>query len=461
MARLTEYTDDDRARAVALFQANGGNAKRTAQLLGVSRSTLRGWIGKIRTERVASTTGVARMPPAELVQDRSLELGNRFEDVAVLALGEGMEEAILKSSAKDRAVVAGIATEKAQLLKGRPTNRNETLSVQLVASVALHDAGDRALTALIGQKRRALSEQWSPGAGGRVEGCGHSHTIRHRTEWFALRHQRHTAAPRYGGTNSQVRTSGSVITRLRPMSRAILGHMRKEPPHGSDSTYKNWACRCERCRKAHAQVGFRQRRKRALKLRRMLVQGLSRWVGSISARAASTSASRRNALAAAGTSASSSRSFWSGCRGENTRCAQQVPRGSAAHRGWARSAVVEPDDVDHGPQRSHGAALPGWVDVPIFGTGAREHDGNVGGADPWRAWSWGPRLPPYRDQLRSVELRQEQRGQEEEVSGMGSGAKKRAAAVSPNVQDARHHSPNLPAVPANPPKAPVKVHKRK
>jgi len=159
MARLTEYTDDDRARAVALFQANGGNAKRTAQLLGVSRSTLRGWIGKIRTERVASTTGVARMPPAELVQDRSLELGNRFEDVAVLALGEGMEEAILKSSAKDRAVVAGIATEKAQLLKGRPTNRNETLSVQLVASVALHDAGDRALTALIGQERRALSEQ--------------------------------------------------------------------------------------------------------------------------------------------------------------------------------------------------------------------------------------------------------------------------------------------------------------
>ena len=47
------------------------------------------------------------------------------------------------------------------------------------------------------------------------------------------------------------------------------------------------------------------------------------------------------------------------------------------------------------------------------------------------------------------------------MSGMGSGAKKRAAAVSPNVQDARHHSPNLPAVPANPPKAPVKVHKRK
>ena len=39
---------------------------------------------------------------------------------------------------------------------------------------------------------------------------------------------------------------------------------------------------------------------------------------------------------------------------------------------------------------------------------------------------------------------------------MGSGAKKRAVAVSPNVQDAKHHSPNLPAVPANPPKAPVR-----
>jgi hypothetical protein len=117
-------------------------------LLGVSRSTLRGWVGKTRSEHVSSTTGIARVPSAELVQDRSLELGNRLEDVAALAIGEGMEEAILRSTAKDRAVVAGIAIEKAQLLKGRPTTRNESLSVTLVASGTLNELGARTLSAL-------------------------------------------------------------------------------------------------------------------------------------------------------------------------------------------------------------------------------------------------------------------------------------------------------------------------
>jgi transposase-like protein len=145
VANMTQYTDDDRARAVVMYQANGGNAKRTAHLLGVSRSTLRGWVGK---DSAGSTNGTARIPPTELVQDRSRELGDRLEDVAALAIGEGMEEAILRSSGKDRAVIAGIAIEKAQLLKGKPTSRDVSLSVTLVASGTLNELGDRTLTVL-------------------------------------------------------------------------------------------------------------------------------------------------------------------------------------------------------------------------------------------------------------------------------------------------------------------------
>jgi hypothetical protein len=47
------------------------------------------------------------------------------------------------------------------------------------------------------------------------------------------------------------------------------------PTHGKESTYTNWGCRCDRCRKTHRETAFRQRRKRARKLLLMKKYGVS------------------------------------------------------------------------------------------------------------------------------------------------------------------------------------------
>jgi hypothetical protein len=138
MARLTEYDDDQVANALAVLHANNGNALKTSELLGIPRSTIRSWAGQ--------TQYTPKSVPNELVQDKTMELAHNLEAVAFMAVGEGLEEAILKASAKDRMIVAGIAIEKRQLLIGAPTSRNASVVIHLAGAGSLRELADRTLS---------------------------------------------------------------------------------------------------------------------------------------------------------------------------------------------------------------------------------------------------------------------------------------------------------------------------
>jgi hypothetical protein len=125
MASHRTFTDDEVAGALATLQANGGNAKRTADTLGISRTTLRGWAGR------HDNTPQPKQVSAELVRDKSVELANNLEALALKSVGLA-DEKVVTASYKDLLIGAGIAIEKVQLLRGRPTQRTESLKISLV-----------------------------------------------------------------------------------------------------------------------------------------------------------------------------------------------------------------------------------------------------------------------------------------------------------------------------------------
>jgi regulatory Fis family protein len=139
MANLTTYTDEQAANALAMLEANGGNAKKTAALLGIPRTTLRAWVG-----RSHSRTARPKKVPAKLVQDRSAEIADSLENLAAKAVGlaDGKAEA---ATYKDLLIGAGIAIEKVQLLRGRATTRSESLRIELVSGESLRALADRVM----------------------------------------------------------------------------------------------------------------------------------------------------------------------------------------------------------------------------------------------------------------------------------------------------------------------------
>jgi hypothetical protein len=138
MARLTTYDDKRVEQAMAILHANGGNALKTSELTGIPRSTLRSWAGQTKFQ--------PRTVNSQAVADKTVELAHRLEHVALLAVGPDMDAALANASAKDRAIVAGIAIEKRQLLIGAPTSRNETLRIELVAHGTLQELADRTMS---------------------------------------------------------------------------------------------------------------------------------------------------------------------------------------------------------------------------------------------------------------------------------------------------------------------------
>ena len=139
MANLTTYTDEQVANALALLRANGGNAKRTATQLGISRSTLRGWAG-----RLDNKTGHSKEVPPALVDEQAHEmaigldvLAGRIRDKVAAAL-DGVP--ITKASEiRDLLVSLGITIEKASFARGGPTSRTASVTVSLVAGPSLQE----------------------------------------------------------------------------------------------------------------------------------------------------------------------------------------------------------------------------------------------------------------------------------------------------------------------------------
>ena len=123
-----EAAPEVKAAALALLEANGGNLKRTAQELGMSRSTLRSWAGRM-TQR--SRAVLHKDTPREVVDELAgkwKRLADRSVDVALQAMEALTPEQIQQIKPKDireLAVTGAVATEKNQLLTGKPTDRVE------------------------------------------------------------------------------------------------------------------------------------------------------------------------------------------------------------------------------------------------------------------------------------------------------------------------------------------------
>lgn len=133
------FTDDEIVSALARLQANGGNAKKTAAELGISRTTLRGWAG-----RHDNKTGTSKRVPKDDVDAKSKARANRFDEITDLIHDKvvaGIEAVEVKSSldVRNLLVGAGITTEKASFSRGGPTSRVENLRVSLIDPDALRD----------------------------------------------------------------------------------------------------------------------------------------------------------------------------------------------------------------------------------------------------------------------------------------------------------------------------------
>lgn len=110
------------ADTLAVYHALGGNALRTAQMQGVSDSTVRRWAAK------ASKNAKRNKAIAEKSEQKKDALAVLWENLAQRALGSITLAKLERAGAKDLATVAGIATEKKRLVSGESTQITETFS---------------------------------------------------------------------------------------------------------------------------------------------------------------------------------------------------------------------------------------------------------------------------------------------------------------------------------------------
>ncbi len=117
MARNRQYSEDDKATALAALAANDGNVLRTAQDLGIPEPTIRKW---------KNGQGVVQ----EVVQKcerKKEELSSIFDRAARVYLEHAMNpETLARVGGKDAIIAAATATDKKQLLNSLPTTIHGT-----------------------------------------------------------------------------------------------------------------------------------------------------------------------------------------------------------------------------------------------------------------------------------------------------------------------------------------------
>jgi transposase-like protein len=113
MAQKRQYTEDDKATALAALAANGGNIRRTARELNIPATTLRKW---------QAGTGVNQACAHKGAQKKA-ELDSLFEQAAQVYLGRALDEgAVAKTPGKDAIIAAATATDKMRLLREQATS---------------------------------------------------------------------------------------------------------------------------------------------------------------------------------------------------------------------------------------------------------------------------------------------------------------------------------------------------
>jgi transposase-like protein len=117
-----QYSDSDKALALATLDANGGDVRKTAKTLKMPESTLSDW---------SKNRGVNK-EVTEIREVKKKELSEKLEEVAYkltdnLMIRAESELSILVPM-KDVATSLGIVVDKMQLLKGKPTSINKNLT---------------------------------------------------------------------------------------------------------------------------------------------------------------------------------------------------------------------------------------------------------------------------------------------------------------------------------------------
>lgn len=122
MGRKRQYSDNDKAVALATLDANGGDVPKTAKMLKVPPSTLADW---------SKNRGVNK----EVTEIRDIKKGGLADNLEKVAykLTENLSiraesELSVLVPMKDMATSLGIVIDKMQLLKGEPTAINKNLT---------------------------------------------------------------------------------------------------------------------------------------------------------------------------------------------------------------------------------------------------------------------------------------------------------------------------------------------
>lgn len=111
-----QYSDNDKATALAALDANGGNVNKTAKQLGISESTLRSWVNGRGTN----------VEIADLRERKKDQLAGRLVEIAHLLI-DAMPAKITDANLQQSATTLGITIEKIQLLDGSATERTEVI----------------------------------------------------------------------------------------------------------------------------------------------------------------------------------------------------------------------------------------------------------------------------------------------------------------------------------------------
>lgn len=114
MAKRRRYSDAERAEVLAALVANGNNVQRTAGSTGVPAATITYW-----------AKGQCHPSVANLSEQKKAPLADLFETFVSRVLSLTTDADIQGATLRDRFTAAGIAIDKARLLRGEPTAINE------------------------------------------------------------------------------------------------------------------------------------------------------------------------------------------------------------------------------------------------------------------------------------------------------------------------------------------------
>lgn len=133
MGKGREYSDDEKAAAMAALAAQGGDIGATARSLGIPAKTLRNWSKGQHLSPLASATAVIK----------KARLSDAIEDVLWFFLPH-FEKKVPEASMGSLATAFGILTDKMRLLRGEAININQQVATPEDAQAKVRELAERA-----------------------------------------------------------------------------------------------------------------------------------------------------------------------------------------------------------------------------------------------------------------------------------------------------------------------------